>query len=93
MLKFSLCPPPPPAALIKTGYPISPATSIACSKLVQGPSEPGTRGRPADFMTSLAWFLSPKRAMHSGSGPMKTSPASWHALENSARSERKPYPG
>ncbi|MNO57726.1 hypothetical protein D3C76_482680 [compost metagenome] len=58
-------PPPPAAALIITGNPISLAISKACSSLSIIPSYPGAIGTPASLMVSLALALFPIRSIDS----------------------------
>ncbi len=64
-------PPPPAAALISTGKPISRAIFIASSSSVTAPGEPGTQGMPSARTVRLASILSPMMRICSGLGPMK----------------------
>ncbi len=52
-------PPPPAEAFNITGYPVSKATFLHCSKSAIIPSEPGTQGTPAAFIVAFALALSP----------------------------------
>ena len=84
-------PPPPPAALIATGYPIdSSMTWRASSTDSTGSVVPGTIGTPASRMISRALVLEPIASMASAGGPMKTMPASSQARAKAAFSARKP---
>ena len=83
-------PPPPAAALISTGKPISLAIFIASVSLVTAPSEPGTTGMPRRFAVSLASILSPMMRMCSGVGPMKVILCSSRISAKRAFSDRKP---
>ena len=83
-------PPPPAAALIRTGKPISLAAAKASSSVVTAPSEPGTTGMPAAFTACLAVILSPIILMCSGLGPMKVKPWAPTISAKRAFSERNP---
>ncbi|MNV02563.1 hypothetical protein D3C71_928020 [compost metagenome] len=84
-------PPPPPAALTITGYPIPAAIArIASGSDGSSVSGPGTQGTPASIMALLAAILSPIVAMALASGPMKVSPAFSTAAEKLVFSERNP---
>ena len=80
-LAASIAPPPPKAALTINGEPIVSAAS--------GPP-PGRQGTPAACAAALARPLSPMRAIASGEGPTKISPASAQALAKPAFSDKKP---
>ena len=87
-------PPPPPDALMMTGYPISLAMrKFSSTSGPSGPSEPDTQGTPAAFMTLMAETLSPIRRMVSARGPTKMKPLFSTRSAKSAFSDRKPYPG
>jgi hypothetical protein len=58
-----------------------------------GPSEPGTQGTPAAFMTLMADTLSPIIRIVSALGPTKMKPLFSTRSAKSAFSERNPYPG
>ena len=47
-------PPPPPAAFIKTGYPISLQIDFASAKDLTPPSDPSITGKPNFFAIFLA---------------------------------------
>ena len=83
-------PPPPAAALIRTGKPISSAAARASSSVVSAPAEPGTTGMPAFITACLAVILSPIIWMCSGLGPMKVKPWAPTMSANRAFSDRKP---
>ena len=74
-------PPPPAAALITSGNPIS--SGSPC----------GRTGTPASRAIRFAASLSPPRRSASGGGPTQVNPASSTAAANSGLSARKPYPG
>jgi hypothetical protein len=82
--------PPPAAALIKTGKPISPAILVASASEAMPPSEPGTTGMPSFLAVRLASILSPMRRMCSAFGPMNWTPCSARISANRAFSDRKP---
>ncbi len=86
-------PPPPAAALIITGNPISRATARASSNSSISPSEPGTVGTPTSIMVRRAVALSPMARIWSAVGPTKTIPDRWQISLNSGFSARNPYPG
>ena len=84
-------PPPPNAALMMSGKPISFATFNASARSSIGFSVPGNVGtsdllRPARARPTL----SPINRSNSGRGPTKVMPASAHACAKSAFSERNP---
>ena len=83
-------PPPPPAALTMTGYPISCATLTASSMSSMPPSVPGKIGVPDFFASRLQLTLSPRRFIASGLGPMNSKPESRHTSAKCEFSERKP---
>ena len=83
-------PPPPAAALISTGKPISLAIFIASASLVTAPSEPGTTGMPSFLAVSFASILSPMMRMCSDVGPMKVISCSSRISAKRAFSDRKP---
>ena len=63
-------PPPPPAALIRTGYPILLAISLA-SLISETPfSEPLMTGSPNSLAIFLAWILSPILLINAELGPI-----------------------
>ena len=78
-------PPPPAAALIRTGYPI--VLAFLGSVVI------GKVGTPAFCAISLAFSLSPIEVITLELGPTQIRPALITSLENFAFSERKPYPG
>jgi hypothetical protein len=55
-----------------------------------GPSEPGTQGTPAAFISRIALTLSPMLRMTPAGGPMKVKPLDSTRSAKSAFSERKP---
>ena len=83
-------PPPPPAALTMTGYPIRSAAMTAAATSVTGSRVPGETGTPARSIRFLALILSPICSMAAGSGPTQVSPASITRRAKSAFSARKP---
>jgi len=85
-------PPPPAAALISTGKPISRAAASASSGS-ESTSVPGTTGTPTSIIARRAAALSPIWRIWAGVGPMKVISLRWQISENSAFSARKPYPG
>ena len=86
-------PPPPEAALIINGNPISEAIASASLESEIGSLVPFATGIPAFDMASLAAILSPNSLSESGEGPMKVMPSSASRCAKVAFSERKPYPG
>ena len=86
-------PPPPAVAFNITGYPIFVAKVFASSVLDSIPSPPGITGTPADFIVFFAVALSPIDIIISGPGPINVNPFSEQIFENSADSDKKPYPG
>ena len=66
---------------------------LASAASATEPSEPGTTGTPAFFMSSRAAALLPIMRMTSPDGPIHVMPFFSHSSANSAFSERKPYPG
>ena len=86
-------PPPPPAALIRIGYPISLAVSLALLIDVNGSVVPGTTGDPVLRTNFRAAILSPIVVMALVGGPIQTAPVFCTASAKSQFSERKPYPG
>jgi hypothetical protein len=83
-------PPPPKAALMMSGKPISFAIFSASSRSVTGSSVPGSTGTLIFLASARAAVLSPIMSSSSGRGPTKMMPASAQARANSAFSERKP---
>ncbi len=86
-------PPPPAAALIATGYPISAAIRAASSALSTGSVTPGTIGTPAAAITCRALVFDAMASIASGGGPMKVTPAAAQARANPEFSARNPKPG
>ena len=86
-------PPPPNAALMITGNPISLAIFSPSFISVTGVSVPSKTGTPIFFIATFEAILSPKSSICSGFGPMKIMPFSSQALANSALSDKNPYPG
>ena len=83
-------PPPPAAALMITGRPMSLAILRPRSSLSTGPSLPGSTGTPAFFITRRARALSPSSRITLADGPMNLM---WQASQTSAMyglSERNP---
>src|SRR5438552_15812459 len=64
-------PPPPAAALRRTGKPSACATDIASSSEDKPPLDPGTTGMPNRSAVRLASILSPMSRICAGFGPMK----------------------
>ena len=88
-------PPPPAAALTRSGKPIRPASATMAStrsgrSTRTGSRVPGTTGTPASVARRRAASLSPRAAIDRWSGPTKTRPARSTASANEARSARKP---
>jgi hypothetical protein len=84
-------PPPPPAALMITGYLTALAIlTISFESSGNAPSEPGTIGMPALAIAILALTLSPISRIVSGRGPIKTKPLFSTFSAKSAFSDRKP---
>ena len=83
-------PPPPEAALRRTGNPISSAFSKADFTEPIGSDVPGTEFTPQLEAIDFAFILSPKILIVSGEGPMKSISLSATASANSAFSERNP---
>ena len=67
-------PPPPPAALIKTGKPIFAQIFFASSKDLTPPSDPSIIGNPYFFAIFFASILSPICLINSALGPMNLIP-------------------
>ena len=65
-------PPPPAAALMMTGYPISAASLIAIFSSSTAPSLPGTVGTFAFFASFLHATLSPTASIADTGGPMNS---------------------
>src|SRR5215831_18377460 len=85
-------PPPPAAALIITGKPISPARALA--SVTERPRfDPGTSGTRAASIAWRARVFDPINSIACAVGPMNLRPAPAQAWANRAFSERKPYPG
>src|SRR5690554_6105853 len=63
------------------------------SMLSNSPSDPGMVGTPAAAMVALAVALSPILLIISGVAPINFILYSSQILENSAFSDKKPYPG
>ncbi len=82
-------PPPPAAALISMGKPISVALASASSELARM-SVPGTTGTSASTAVRRAIALSPIWRICCGVGPMKARWLRSQISENSAFSDRKP---
>ena len=74
-------PPPPAAALIISGKPISSG------------SPSGTTGTPASLAIRFASSLSPPARNAAGGGPTQMIPAASTASAKSGFSARNPYPG
>ena len=83
-------PPPPNAALIISGNPISLATFKASVRSSTGFSVPGSVGTDASSASARAATLSPINFSSSGRGPTNVMPASTQACANSAFSDRNP---
>ena len=90
---FIPLPPPPPAALIKTGYPMFLQIDFASFTDFTPPSEPSITGRPYFFAIFLASILSPIFDIISALGPINFIPCFFTISENFAFSDKKPYPG
>ena len=86
-------PPPPPAALMRIGYPIFSAVSPASLIDVIGSVVPGTTGDPVSRTNFLAAILSPIVMIALVDGPIQTVPVFCTDFANSQFSERNPYPG
>ncbi len=85
-------PPPPPAALTSTGYPMRSASRAAASAsaMSMGPSVPGGGETPAARATWRALILSPNASSTEGGGPMNVTPASATRRANPAFSLSSP---
>ena len=83
-------PPPPAAALIRSGYPISSPRRTTSAAEATGSVVPGMIGTPASCIRVRAAVFEPMSAIASGGGPIHTSPAASTAAANSAFSARKP---
>ena len=83
-------PPPPKAALMMSGKPISWATVSAWSGSVIGSSVPGRVGTLNLWASARAAVLSPMFSSRSGDGPMKVMPSRAQARANAAFSDRNP---
>ena len=84
-------PPPPPDALMMTGYPTSRAIlTISFGSSGSASGDPGTHGTPALFIAAFALTLSPISRIVSARGPMKTKPERSTFSAKSAFSARKP---
>ena len=83
-------PPPPAAALIKSGQPIFFAAARNAPGDETDAPDPGGSGTPARAMMPRARRLSPIARIAAGGGPMKTSPARAQRSAKSAFSERNP---
>jgi hypothetical protein len=83
-------PPPPAAAFTMTGYPISEAKRTNSPRSSPDDVMPGMIGTPLLDISFLDSTLSPIKAIASGGGPMKTSPASAHLFAKVAFSARNP---
>ena len=81
-------PPPPNAALTRSGKP----TLAAAADRSPSPVTviPGSTGTPASAIAAFAATLSPIAAMVSGAGPTKISPASAQARAKAAFSDKNP---
>ena len=86
-------PPPPAAALMITGKPISLAIAAASAGSETGPGEPLAIGNPALDIVSRAVILSPRILNTSGLGPMNVIPSSANLSAKIGFSARNPYPG
>ena len=73
-------PPPPCAALIRTGKPISDATTTACAGSIKAPSLPGTTGIFRFFAVVIAFDLLPILSILATRGPIKLKPCSRQIL-------------
>ena len=85
-------PPPPMAALMITGSPIS-STKLLTSSAFSNASLPGTTGTPESIAAFRALVLSLNVFKFSTVGPTKVIPASAHACANCGDSLKNPYPG
>ena len=83
-------PPPPPAAFIKTGYPISLQIDLASAKDFTPPSEPSIIGKPHFFAILFASILSPIFDIISAFGPINFIPCLLTISENFAFSDKNP---
>ena len=83
-------PPPPKAAFIITGNPISRAIFSPSLILSTGSSVPSKTGTPTFFIATFEAILSPKSSICSGFGPIKMIPLSSHAFAKSAFSLKNP---
>ncbi len=83
-------PPPPAAALMITGNPISRAKPNASSESSTGPGVPGTMGTPTAAIAFRADALSPITRICSAVGPMNAMFDAAHVSANSAFSARNP---
>ena len=78
-------PPPPADALTRIGKPIFLASATR--------EDFGRVGTPSFSQKFLELILSPIKTMVSEFGPIHLIPASFTFFENSAFSDKKPYPG
>ena len=84
-------PPPPAAALMITGYPISaPIFLLRYASSLRGPFEPGTVGTPAAIMVLIAATLSPIVRITEAVGPININPLFSTRSAKSAFSARNP---
>src|SRR5204863_383876 len=85
-------PPPPAAALMITGNPMSRANFSASSGSSTPPGVPGMMGTPTSCIVLRAAALSPMTRICPAVGPIKLIFEATHVSANSAFSARKPYP-
>ena len=86
-------PPPPPAAFIRIGKPISLANFLPLSKSEIPPSEPSITGRPYFFAIFFASILSPIILISFEDGPINFILFSSSILAKLKFSDKNPYPG
>src|SRR6185436_18480996 len=86
-------PPPPAAALMMTGKPMSRANFSASSGSSTPPGVPGMIGTPTSCIVFRAAALSPMVRICDGVGPMNAMFDAMQVSANSAFSARNPYPG
>jgi hypothetical protein len=83
-------PPPPPAALSISGYPMRFAASRAAATSPGASAVPSTIGTPASRAIFRARVFSPRRRCTLAGGPTNVRPALVTASAKSAFSDRKP---
>ena len=85
-------PPPPAAALTRSGNPMRSAWWRAASRSSTGPPLHAATGAPTCSASRFAPILSPRRRMTSPGGPMNVTPIRSHRSANSGCSATNPHP-